>query len=47
MGPKQIATGDPSERLDVNVLEVLLELEPGAPLVVGQRVIAYVEPKAR
>jgi hypothetical protein len=44
MGRKQIVTTDPGERRDVNVLEVLLELEPGAPLVVGQRVIAYVKP---
>lgn len=44
MGRKQIVTGDATERTDVKVLEVLLELEAGAPLVVGQRVIAYVSP---
>jgi hypothetical protein len=31
----------------VDVLEVLLELEQGAPFVVGQRVIAYVTPSTR
>jgi len=44
MGRKQIVTGDATERTDVKVLEVLLELEGEAPLVVGQRVIAYVSP---
>ncbi len=45
MGRKQIATGDLSERSDVKVLEVLLAVEAGAPLVVGQRVIAFVSPR--
>jgi multidrug resistance efflux pump len=44
MGRKQIVTGDATERSDVKVLEVLLELEAGAPLVVGQRVTAYISP---
>jgi multidrug resistance efflux pump len=46
MGRKQVVTGDPGERRDVQVLEVLLRLEEGAPLVVGQRVVAYVTPAA-
>jgi hypothetical protein len=46
MGRKQIETSEPGDRIDVNVLEVLLELEGGAPLLVGQRVTAYLAPAA-
>jgi multidrug resistance efflux pump len=41
IGPKRIATQDPSERADVRVLEVVLELDEARGLIVGQRVVAY------
>jgi multidrug resistance efflux pump len=43
MGRKNVRTDDPVERLDVKILEVVLELEKPAGLVPGIRVTAYVE----
>jgi HlyD family secretion protein len=42
LGKKNIATGDPSERVDTKILETLVDLEPGADLPVGLRVDAYI-----
>ncbi|GMV21335.1 MAG: hypothetical protein AMXMBFR57_12840 [Acidimicrobiia bacterium] len=38
LGRKTITTGDPSERADTKVLEVLADLEPGTDLPMGLRV---------
>lgn len=42
IGRKNIRTDDPKERIDTKILEVLLELDAGAPLKPGQRVTAFV-----
>jgi multidrug resistance efflux pump len=40
MGRKKILTGDPSEKADVDVLEAMIDLDPGANhLPVGMRVV--------
>lgn len=43
LGRKQLFTEEPRERVDTKVLEVLLELEPGARLPIGLRVDATIE----
>jgi HlyD family secretion protein len=43
MGRKNVRTDDPVERNDTKVLEVVLELEPTDKLVVGQRVMGYLD----
>ena len=42
MGRKQVVSGDPAERKDSRVLEVLIDLEPGVAVPVGLRVDAYI-----
>lgn len=42
LGRKQIRTDEPTERNDVKVLEVLLDLEPGVKLPIGLRVDVFV-----
>jgi multidrug resistance efflux pump len=42
MGRKNVRTDDPIERNDTKILEVVLELDDAAELVVGQRVVCYV-----
>ena len=43
MGRKQVFSGDPSERQDNRVLEVLIDLEPDTRLPVGLRVDTFIE----
>lgn len=43
LGRKNIRTDDPAERVDTRVLETLLELEPGSPLIPGLRVDVFIE----
>jgi HlyD family secretion protein len=47
MGRKNLRTDDPVERNDTKVLEIVLTLDGSTPLVVGQRVVVYVEPGGR
>jgi HlyD family secretion protein len=42
LGRKNVRTDDPAERADTKVLEVLIELEGGAPLPPGLRVDVFV-----
>jgi HlyD family secretion protein len=46
MGRKNIRTDDPVERLDVKILEVVLQVDEPGGLVPGIRVTAYVESRA-
>jgi multidrug resistance efflux pump len=46
MGRKNVRTDDPVERLDVKILEVLLQIDQPDGLVPGIRVTAYVDSKA-
>jgi HlyD family secretion protein len=41
LGKKNVNTGEPAERADTKVLEVLVELQPGADLPPGLRVDAF------
>ena len=42
LGPKNIRTDEPTERVDRKILETLVELEAGAQLPVGLRVDAFI-----
>jgi len=42
MGRKNIRTDEPTERVDTKILEVVIDLDPGADLVPGLRVTSYV-----
>jgi len=42
LGPKTIRTDEPTERVDRKFLEVLVELDPGAPLPMGLRVDTFI-----
>lgn len=42
LGPKNVHTDEPTERVDTKILETLIELNPGTTLPVGLRVDAYV-----
>jgi HlyD family secretion protein len=46
MGRKNIRTDDPIERNDTKVLEVVLDVSGDAPLIVGQRVLVFVDAPA-
>lgn len=46
MGRKNVRTDEPTERLDTKILEVVVELESNESLIVGQRVMGYVAPRA-
>jgi multidrug resistance efflux pump len=46
MGRKNVRTDDPVERLDVKILEVVLQIDEHDGLVPGIRVTAYVESRA-
>ena len=41
LGPKNVHTDEPTEKVDTKILETLVELEPGARLPVGLRVDAF------
>jgi len=42
LGPKNIRTDEPTERVDRKILETLVELESGSHLPVGLRVDAFI-----
>jgi HlyD family secretion protein len=43
LGPKKIQTDNPTEKIDMDVLEAFVEVDPGTPLRVGLRVDVYIE----
>ena len=43
LGPKKIQTDNPTEKIDLDILETFVELDPGSPLRVGLRVDVYIE----
>jgi HlyD family secretion protein len=43
LGPKNVRTDEPTERVDRKILETLVELDKGATLPMGLRVDAYIE----
>jgi HlyD family secretion protein len=43
LGRKQVRTGEPAEKVDTKVLEVLVDLAPGVDLPIGLRVDAFIE----
>lgn len=45
LGRKNVRTDEPTERVDVKILETLIELDPGQTLPVGLRVDAYIASK--
>lgn len=47
MGRKNVRTDDPTERNDTKILEIVVALSGETPLVVGQRVTAYIQADAR
>jgi HlyD family secretion protein len=42
LGPKNIRTDEPTERVDRKILETLVQLDPGAKLPIGLRVDAFI-----
>jgi HlyD family secretion protein len=44
LGPKNVRTDEPTERVDTKILETLVELDPGADLPDGLRVDAFIVP---
>jgi HlyD family secretion protein len=42
LGPKNVRTDEPTERVDTKILETLVELDSGAQLPMGLRVDAYI-----
>jgi len=42
LGPKRIQTDNPTEKIDTDVLESFVEVDPGSPLRVGLRVDVYI-----
>jgi len=47
MGRKNVRTDEPTQRIDVKILEVVVDLGDVDELIVGQRVMAFVERAAR
>lgn len=47
LGPKNIQTGEPKEKVDTKILETLVQLDPGVHLPVGLRVDAYIQTAAQ
>jgi ABC exporter DevB family membrane fusion protein len=45
LGRKNVRTDEPTERVDVKILETLVELDPGQQLPVGLRVDAFIQVK--
>jgi HlyD family secretion protein len=43
LGPKKIQTDNPTEKIDMDILETFVEVDPGSPLRVGLRVDVYIE----
>lgn len=44
LGPKNVRTDEPAEKIDTKILETLVELEPGSNLPDGLRVDAFIVP---
>jgi HlyD family secretion protein len=42
LGPKNVRTDEPAEKIDTKILETLVELDPGAQLPDGLRVDAFI-----
>jgi HlyD family secretion protein len=47
LGPKNVRTDEPTERVDTKILETLVELDPGSRLPDGLRVDAFIVPDGR
>jgi HlyD family secretion protein len=47
LGPKNVRTDEPTEKVDTKILETLVELDPGSHLPDGLRVDAFIVPEAR
>jgi len=47
LGPKNVRTDEPTEKIDTKILETLVELDPGSKLPDGLRVDAFIVPTAR
>ena len=45
LGPKNVHTDEPTEKVDTKILETLVELDPGARLPDGLRVDAFIVPE--
>lgn len=45
LGPKNVRTGEPTEKVDTKILETLVELDPGTRLPDGLRVDAFIVPE--
>jgi HlyD family secretion protein len=45
LGPKNVRTDEPTERVDTKILETLVELDPGSQLPDGLRVDAFIVPE--
>ena len=46
LGPKNVRTDEPTEKVDTKILETLVELDPGSQLPDGLRVDAFIMPEA-
>ena len=46
LGPKNVRTDEPTEKVDTKILEILVELDPGSQLPDGLRVDAFIMPEA-
>jgi len=46
LGPKNVRTDEPTEKVDTKILETLVELDPGSRLPDGLRVDAFIVPEA-
>jgi HlyD family secretion protein len=44
LGPKNVRTDEPAEKIDTKILETLVELDSGAQLPDGLRVDAFIVP---
>ena len=44
LGPKNVRTDEPTEKVDTKILETLVELDPGSQLPDGLRVDAFIVP---
>jgi HlyD family secretion protein len=47
LGPKNVRTDEPTEKVDTKILETLVELDPGSHLPDGLRVDAFIIPDGR
>ena len=44
LGPKNVRTDEPTEKVDTKILETLVQLDSGSPLPDGLRVDAFIVP---